>query len=216
MKDETGKSSSEPKRSAVSAWLRNLLMAALVLLLCVTSLLMYRMAVVVSRLENLVGSVSSDVKSVTSTVSDLSQDISDIRDDLSGLKDKAREAIPYEEARSIIEEAFAIGAAAEGDEAELSDEAEHEIKALLARLMSSGYESQCGDNKQSAATLYARLYGKLKLKKASIGSAEDFIEQVASQSMTGDIYYLLDAEGNEIVLSDWMRGQLAEVRAGSE
>jgi len=198
--------------SSLGTWLRNAVFLALVVLLAMCSYLVFRSATLIYRLEQSVVAVSSDVKEVASTAATLSQDVAAIREDIVNVKEKALDSIRYEEARHAIDEAIAFGAAAKAESSQLTDTAEEEISALLKSLVVSGCTAEVYGRKQSIMTLYGRIYGKYKLKQNVLTSAEDFIAQIASKSVLGNTYYLVDKDGEKSELSEWLTNRLKAIR----
>ena len=199
--------------ASFGAWLRRAVLIALILLLAMCCYFVYRMSMLVYRVEESVVAVSADVKEVTATVATFSRDVSAIREDIGKLKERAQKSIPYEEARHAMEEALAIGAAAKADSSALSPTAEREISALLKSLAFSGCTAEVRGREQSVLTLYGALYGKYKLKKNTLTSAEDFIDQVATKNMLGTTYFLVDKASERVQLSTWLTDRLKAIRA---
>ena len=199
--------------SSFSAWLRNVVLVVLILLLGLCCYFVYRVSMVAYRVEESIVAVSSDLKEVTSTVAAVSRDVSAIREDIAKFKEKAKESVPYEEARQAIEEALALGAAAKADSSALSASAEREINALLKSLILCGLRVEVGGRTQSVLILYGWIYGEYKIKQNTLTSAEDFIDQVGTKSILGKTYYLVDQEGNRVQLSTWLMNRLRGIRA---
>ena len=199
--------------ASFGAWLCNAVLIALILLLAMCCYFVYRLSMVAYRVEESVVAVSDDVEDVASTVAILCRDVSAIREEIATLRTKAQDSIPYEEARHAIEEALALGAAAKADSSALSPTAEREISALLKSLTSSGCTAEVGGRKQSIFALHSRVYGRYKLKKNTLTSAEDFIDQVATATMLGKTYYLVDKSGERVQLRTWLTDRLEAIRA---
>lgn len=198
--------------SPTSAWLRNAVFVALIVLIGMCGYFVYRFSMVMYRIEEVVVMVSSDVKDVTSTMGALSRDVAAIREDITSFREKAQESLPYEEIRHAIEEALAISAAATSDQANLSSASEKEIAALLKSLLFSGYTAEVGGRTQSVVALYGQIYGKYRMKRNTLTSAEDFIEQVATKNMLGKEYYIFDKTEKRLLLADWMKERLKQMR----
>jgi outer membrane murein-binding lipoprotein Lpp len=198
--------------SLLGTWLRNAALAVSVVLLGMSCYFVYRLSMIAYRVEQATVAVSSDVKTVTSTLATLSRDVSAMRDDIVRLKEKVQQSVPYEEVRHAIDEALAVGASLKAESPVLPTAAAQEIGALLTSLMLSGCRAEVGGKQQSVLTLYARLYAKYKLRQNTLSSAEDFIEQVASESVLGRTYYLVQKDGNRVPLGAWMKDRLSQMR----
>jgi prophage DNA circulation protein len=201
------------RADSVGAWLRNVLLVMVILVVGACGWFVYRLSRIAYGVEKAVVAVSDDLQQVTATVATLSGDVSAIRTEILELKNRAQESIPYEEVEHAFEELQALGAAAKADSTELTPDAEAEIKALLKSLSTSGCTAEVRGDSKSIFTLHARLATKYKLKKKTLKSAEDFIDQVATTTTFGNTYYLVDAPGKRTELAEWLKARLAEIRA---
>jgi hypothetical protein len=201
------------RADVVGAWLRNAALVALIAFLGMCGWFVYRLSRVAYGVEQAVAGVSEDVQEVTATVATLCGDVAAMRTEIVALKAKAEDSVPYDEVESAFEEALALGQAMKADSSALPPAAEAEIAALLKSLTTSGCTAEVGGRKQSVFTLHARLYTKYRLKQNTLTSVEDFIDQVATASMLGKTYYLVDKSGQRVELAAWLRDQLATIRA---
>jgi len=206
------------KRGARSpgGWLRNAVLVALTVLLGMCCYFVFRLSMLAYRVEQSVAEVAADVKAVTATVATLSADVAAIREDILALKSTAQEYVPYEEVRHMVDEVLAFGEAVRADSSALPESAEVEIRSLLNSLLVSGQSVEVGGESRSVARLYAELYAKYKLKKRALSSAEDFIDEVGTQTMSEETYYLVDEDGTRVHLSTWLGDRLGEIREEAE
>ena len=90
--------------------------------------------------------------------------------------------------------------------------AEGEIRYLLSEIRASKAKFEYAGRPQSAMSLYARLYAKQRTLGKTLASAEDFVDKVASKSITGKAYHVTEPGGAKQELGDWLRAKLAAKR----
>jgi hypothetical protein len=94
---------------------------------------------------------------------------------------------------------------------------EQTIEALIASVARLGDATFLRNGKSYSAADAARfLRGKWRSRRSEVGSAEDFIERVASFSSTTSKPYLIRfADGRELSSAEYLRAELAKLRAGA-
>ncbi|MHC5056901.1 MAG: DUF5329 family protein [Planctomycetota bacterium] len=103
-----------------------------------------------------------------------------------------------------------------GETVDRSAAASEEVAYLISQVRTSKAKFEYAGREQSGMSLYARLYAKYKAYGNAITSAEDFIDKVASKSITGKAYHVTEPGGEKVELGRWLRAKLAAKRAGGE
>ncbi|MCZ7644828.1 MAG: DUF5329 domain-containing protein [Planctomycetota bacterium] len=170
---------------------------------------MWRVSEVVRRIEETVVSVSTDVKQVTQTAANMSKRVDEIAVKLDRLETATKEKLHLDEARHLKDEVKSLI----DDEADrnLPAEARKEIEYLLEKVKASGLKFTYDDHVRSASYYYAKLYAKYKIYAHTLDSAEDFIERVATRSVGGNPYSVIDGE-TRTPLNKWLAKHLQEAR----
>ncbi len=194
-------------------WLVNVVLVLLCGLLAFMIHFVWRLTTVVQRVDHLLATVSEDLRQVAGTSAEISRDISAIRSEMAELKARADASVPIRELRSALDAALEMGASLKAESSPLDAEAEGEIEGLLRSLLFSRMKYDYRGKQRAIALLYGKLYGKYKLMRNALSSADDFIEKVASKGLLGKAYYIVDADGNRHALRDWMLDKLEEHRA---
>lgn len=96
---------------------------------------------------------------------------------------------------------------------ELSAEEDALIKGLLAAVRRSDLTFVRSGNEKSGLRMYGWLYSKYNMHKLLLDSADDFITQVATKSLGGDAYEIIEKDGDRRPLADWLSERLVGLRA---
>jgi len=180
---------------------------ALGVLCCI---LIWRMTKIAGRMETMLANTSSDVQQVAGTAADISRRIEHISAKVDDLEDKARSAVNLDEVESVLDE---IGRLRANDEAaELSPSAEVEIKRLLKSIRRSGKRFEWEGKTRTPTQCYIWLYSKFRMYRKKLESADDFINKVATKTMTGNPYYVVHSDGEQQPLNEWLSEVLAKHR----
>ena len=194
----------------------NLVLLLVACLLGISVLFAWRLGMITYRVEQAVVAVSDDLKEVTGTAAQISRDVREIREELKEVKVKVEQSLPVEELDSLMDAALQMGRSFKADSPSLDADAEREIKYLLRALLLSGMKYERRGKERPISLLYATLYAKYKSLRGALASAEDFVDKVATKSVLGRSYYIVDKEGNRHALRDWMLETLEKRRANGE
>lgn len=97
-----------------------------------------------------------------------------------------------------------------------ADTHEAEIQFLIDSIGRDGCRFVRNDRRYSNREARAHLKSKWELNEQYVASAEDFIEKLASSSVTtGEPYRIRCRGGQEQAAGDWFRSLLATLRDGS-
>lgn len=194
-----------------------LLRALLVLLLLLTgsaSYLLWRTSMIALRLEEAVVAISADVQQVTESAARISRQMADVTERLARIEEKTEDAVGLQDLETAIDTLADVRNEKYEDPKQLSPEAKAEIEHLLKSIRSSGRVFICGSEHLKATVFYMHLWVKYKYHRKVVGSAEDFIQKVATQTISGHRYRVVVADGKTIDLSEWLENRLKERRKG--
>ena len=196
----------------IRQWLVRVNLFLLACLLLLSMNLVWRLTTLTCRIDGTAAELSSDVAQVANTAGTIARDVEGLREEMRELKGKVAESLPVEEFKGAIDAALAAGKAITADSSELSPSADAEIKALLRALLYSGMKYEDDGQERSVTRLWSRLYAKYRVMRKGLVSVEDFIDKVASTSVLGHEYYLIDETGERVLLEDWMLDALSRHR----
>lgn len=170
----------------LTTWFKRLVLLATAVLLCVLSVFMWRLSVLVQRLDQSVEALSSKVDKASQVASQAGE-----------LLDPRR---VLDELRS--EETASDASATAG-----------EIAHLMDRIGQLELSYIYGDDSRSAAWVQTKLWIKYQTFRSQIGSAEDFIQKVASRTMDNEVYYVVQKNGEKEELSVFLTEALQSHRS---
>lgn len=191
------------KSSPADLWLVRvpfLLACVLLALLCVSVL---RLTMLVDRADRTLQAISEDVKQTAGTTARIARHVD-------RLEESVRQALPIDEAASLLDAAAAIREPAEGG---LTAAAEEEIRHLLSCLRRPELRFEYSGKEYSAGRFHLQLYAKYQAYRHTLASAEDFIAKIATETISGHPYHVLEG-GRKRPLDAWLRAQLDRHRAG--
>jgi len=188
----------------IRQWLVRVNLFLLACLLLLSMNLVWRLTTLIFRIDRTAASMSRDVAQVAGTAGTIARDVEGLREEARELKGRLAESVPVEEFTDAFDAVLTAGRAITADSSELPPSADAEIKALLRALLYSGMRYDDDGEERSVGSLWGRLYAKYRVMRKGLVSAEDFIEKVASRSVLGHEYYLIDETGERVLLEDWM------------
>ncbi|HRH76295.1 MAG TPA: DUF5329 domain-containing protein [Cellvibrionaceae bacterium] len=98
----------------------------------------------------------------------------------------------------------------------VADDSEREINALILAIEQSGCQFIRNGDSHSAAEAAEHLRLKYRKGKAYAKTAEEFIDNLASQSsLTKSPYYLITPQGEKITSQVWLQQELKRLRAAA-
>src|SRR5262245_10155945 len=209
----TPPSSNTPITDAIGTWLKRLALLAVIALLAVSAWCVWRISMVGAQTENAIVTISADVKQMSSTGAQISEHLERLDDRLQSLEEKAADAMNLDEFENLLEEIDVIRSTQPSTAGTTSPAAEREIKHLLAHIRNSKHRFVYSDENKGGMRFYLQLYTKYKAYDNIIGSAEDFIDKVASKTIVGQPYQVVISPDQTIALNDWLMQELTQYRA---
>jgi len=196
--------------SATDLFLRRTLHLVLIVLAALCCYFLWQISGTAREIHRLVSSNSDDIGQIVSTASEISKEVDEIRAHVSRLEEKVRESLPLEEMDSLLEETRLLFSPNEEtkDTEDLSTVSMNQIESLLRIIRKSGHRFRFGDRSFSSFSFYLLLKSKYGIHKKLLTSSEDFIEKVATQTVTGKPYEVLFEDGSTKNLADWLREQM--------
>ncbi|MCY3020251.1 MAG: DUF5329 family protein [Planctomycetota bacterium] len=196
----------------VDSWLRRLPLLGVAVLLCLACYLLWRMSMVLYRIEESVVAVSADLQSVTRSASNIAQRVDELVQRTARLEEKAERAAGVDDLEAALDSLAEVRREKQDGPVTLPPQSEKEIKRLLACIRSSGLEFVSAGRVRSAYQFYLHLYAKYVYYKKTVGSAEDFIAKVATESIAGHPYHVMQKDGTRVELKTWLSEELKRAR----
>jgi hypothetical protein len=159
--------------------------------------------VLVDRADRTLQAISEDVRQTAGTTARIARHVDQI-------EERARQALPVSEAESLLDAAAGLREAAEGG---LAPATEEEIRHLLSCLRRPELKFEYSGKQYSAGRFHLQLYAKYQAYRHTLASAEDFIARVATETISGHPYHVLEGDQKQ-PLDAWLRAQLDRHRAG--
>lgn len=181
-----------------------------IVLLCVACVLMVRLTILTNRITRTLDTNAENIVKVTATAARISEKVDRIELRLS----RWRKAIKIDEVASTLDEVAKIAWGLGGEGAGANAKAE--IAHLLSRIRGSRLGFEYDGKRHSATRFYFQMLAKHKAYERTLASAEDFIADVATKTMTGKTYHVVAADGSRRELAEWLAERLREHRAGRE
>lgn len=195
--------------SAEDRGLKVAIQYALAGLLIIACVFMVYLTLLVRQLTVTIDAMSKHVAQVMATTARISKHVDRVEDRLRVLYEDLDIA-------GTAKEAVDVALSLRGEAVKIEPRAEDEITWLLGQIRSSKAKFAYDDKKKSALSFYARLYGKYRVLKKTLASAEDFIDKVATKTITGKPYYITEPGGEQVELGQWLRAKLKARRAGDK
>lgn len=175
----------------LTSLLKQLALISAIVLLCLLSVLLFQLNRMVRRLDGHVRTLSSSVESMKTDV--------------------VRKVERFDD---VVESLFDLTPAANliaGSVAQAPGSAEAEIGYLLERIGAPGLRYEYGPDKRDSSWVSAKLALKYQLRRGTVSSAEEFIEEIAARTHEGHVYYVVDDSGRK-EMSSWLHQILSEHR----
>ncbi len=192
-------------RSAENRGLKTTIQYAIIGLLLIACVFMVYLTLLARRLTVTMEAMSENVTTVMATTARVAKHVDNVEKRLHALFQDVDIAGAAAGAADV---ARSLG----GEAVEMEPRAEGEITWLFGQIRSSKARFAYDDTKKSALSFYMRLYAKYKVYKKTIASAEDFIDKVATKTITGKPYYITEPGGKQVELGQWLRAKLAARR----
>jgi hypothetical protein len=204
-----------PSTDAIGTWLKRLALVAAIALLAFCSWFVWRISMVAQQTENAIVAISSDVKQMSASGAQISAHLEKLDTRLQSLEQKAADAMKLDEFENLLDEIDVIRNSQLTAAGELAPETEREIKHLLAQIRASKHRFVYSDENKGGMRFYLQLYAKYKAYDKIIGSAEEFIDKVATKTIVGQPYQVVISPNETVELSDWLTTELNKYREAS-
>jgi hypothetical protein len=204
---------------SILTWLKRLLLvlgAALMGLLCV---LLWQLSVLVADIDRSVSDMAADMKQVTATAAAFSVRFDELGARLDRFEEAATALLDKDRLTSVEESAETVLQSAMSPKPNLDTGAQAEINYLLETIGQPTVRYEYRGKQRPPLWVRWKLEAVFRLYKNVITTAEDFIAKVATKTMDGYIYYVVDENGAKTELGSWLREALAKYRsipAGAE
>lgn len=190
-----------------------LLGAALVAMSCY---FVWRISMVAYRMEQAVVEISSDIRVVTGTAADLAVKIDELSNRVARLAEKSSDAIGLDELETALDGIAELRRGRDEPTSTIDPRTEGEIRYLLdTAILRSGKRFEWSGKSRSAAGAYAYFLAKYKLYEKTLTSAEDFVDKVATRTLTGRPYQVL-VDGRRQPLDQYLLEALGKRRQRGE
>jgi hypothetical protein len=196
----------------IDTWLLRSLVVLLLLLIGLSCYLLWRTSMIALRVEESVVAVSADVKEVTQSAARISRQMADVTERLARIEEKTEDAVGLKDLETAMGTLADVRNEKYEDPKQLSPEAQAEIDHLLKSIRTSGLVFICGSEHLQASVFYVHLWVKFKYHRKIVGSAEDFIQKVATKTISEHRYRVVSKDGKTTDLADWLKDQLSEYR----
>ena len=197
-------------------WTKQALVVALVVFILACSFFVWRASMVLYRIEQSVMSMSGDVKKMTTTAGNIAVDVDNIRKRMTALEEKTEDAVGWDDLMTVFDETKKVRESATKPAEPLAEHVRTEIYYLLRQVSLSENRFALIGRPSSGYMAGAYLLGKYKLYANTINSAEQFIDDIATKSITGNTYYVYSNETEKTPLADFMKDALRKYRASQK
>ncbi len=200
----------------VDVWISRLVPIVSACLLALACLLVWRVSMLVYRVEQSIVTVSADVRQVTGTMARVANLVDRLTERIERLERKTEEAIGTDELEMALDEIKDVRESLSTAEEPFGPEVEKEIRYLLGQIRWSGLKFEISGKYRSAFRSYLYLLAKYRAYRKTLRSADDFIEKVATKTITGHPYYVLLEDGKKMALGAFLKDALEKRRAAGE
>jgi hypothetical protein len=196
----------------IDTWLLRALVVLLLLLVGLLCYLLWRTSMIALRVEEAVVAVSTDVQAVTDSAARISRQMADLTERLARIEQKTEDAVGLQDLETALGTLADVRDEKYADPKLLTAAAAAEIDHLLKSIRSSDLAFICGSEHLKGTIFYMHLWVKYKYHRKILCSAEDFIQKVATQTISGHRYRVVLKGGKTVDLSDWLTEKLKEYR----
>lgn len=191
-----------------------LLRVLLVVLVAAGCFFLWRISMAAYQIERMLSANQEDIRQVASTAAAISKKIDQITERLDNLENRVRDIVPLEEAENFFEGIGDLSRDLRAEEVPRSTSAEEEIQFLISQIRASDLTFGYGEKEISSRRLSFLIRSKNRMLGKSAGSAEEFIEAVATKTVTGKEYFVLDEGVEKTPLERWLTEKLRLRREG--
>jgi len=180
--------------------------------MCFLCFFVWRLSMLAYRIEQSVSTMAADVKQMTTTGARLAGQVDELASRLADIEDSTSRLVYSEELTDFLASVVSLPETWSGGEARIEGQAAAEIAHLFACIGQPDLKYEYSGKHRSAAWVHLKLYNKYRLYRAGVASAEDFIEKVATKTVAGNEYYVIQEDGEKTPLGDWLLKTLREYR----
>ena len=186
-----------------------ILMAVLLASLCV---LTWRLTILVGKIDSATSAITPDLKQITSVWAKFALELQDIGASRAWIKDEMSDAVRIDEAQNVIDELSSLNKEEEKGGKGPDDKSEAEIYYLLSCIGNSDLKIEYSGKEHSALRMRIQLSEKYKTYKHTLVTTEDFISRVATKTIAGNTYYIVQKDGTKTELASWLTDLLKKYR----
>jgi len=195
-------------------WIGRLLRLFLVVLVAVACFFLWRISMAAYQIEKMLAANQEEIHQVVKTAAAISEKLDAMKDRIERLEARAKDLLPVKETEALFEEMGEIVGRLRSEEVPKAASVEEEIEFLLGEIGGWGGELGYGDKEVSARRLSFLIRSKYRLKGKGISTAEDFIREVATETINGKRYFVVDENGGKVPFDEWLRARLESFRSG--
>ncbi len=198
------------------SWTKQALVVAFVVLILACSFFIWQASMVLYRIEQSMVAMSGDIKKMTTTAGNIAADVDNIRERMVVLEKTTEDAVGWDDIMTVFDETKKVRESATKPATPLAKNVETEVYYLLKQITSSDKRFALIGRPSSGSFAGAYLLGKYKLYANTINSAEQFIDDIATKSITGNTYYVYTNETEKTPLADFLKNALKKYRASKK
>ena len=203
------------KHDVVQKWVVTCVLVLVAVLIGMLCLFVWRLSEVAREIERSISAMSADVQEVTQVAAELARQVEELSERVEGQVDELSAQLDSkdEELAAMWEEAASLAKTWQQEDAEVDHNVEEEINHLLAYIDQPGLKFEQSGKSVTPSWLGFKLARKREIYGAAVTSAEDFIENVASKTVAGNSYYVIDEDGEKEELGRWLLDELHRYRS---
>jgi hypothetical protein len=198
-----------PPTSFVDRWIARFVSLAIVLLMVALCILLWRTSMLIYRVEQSLAAISDDIRQVSSTAATVARQVDEVLVMVDELKERSAEMAHREELRSLKEEAVLLGSAI-AEPVERQAGVDEDIAFLLREIRNFKGTFADDDDNIRPRQFWLKMRVKHQTYKRTIGSTQDWIDNIATTTIAGRPYYVQHEDGRREPLPDWLRQRLDE------
>lgn len=196
--------SSNSNSPSPESWLFRLNLFMLSVLLAFCCFLLWRISQVAMRVETVIAQNTEEITQIAKTAANVSKELDRAMQTIESLEESIRGSFDPEMFQDMMATSVATEAEDGGKLAEQDAEA---ILALLDRIRESGLRFGYDNKEFSAHRMYVQLNIKFRTFRRDLASVDEFIDRVATKTINGHTYSVIEKDGTRKPLPEWLRSQ---------